>query len=178
MSEGPLYLGFDLSTQQLKAIIIHSDLSVLAEAKVDFDADFGLQYGLAKGVLANPAEGEVFAPVAMWLDALDLVLARLQAAHDGAGAGLLARVRGISGACQQHGSVFWSHQAAARLRALDGTAAGKHKGALSDQLAAALSHPYAPNWQDHSTQKQCDAFDQALGGKQALADATGSSAHH
>lgn len=197
MSDGPLYLGFDLSTQQLKgthllfvspspiplsftsnsltntftAIIIQSDLSVLAEAKVDFDADFGPQYGLTKGVLANESEGEVYAPVAMWLEALDLVLARLH--QQQGGPALLSRVRGISGACQQHGSVFWSHQAESLLGALKG-----EKGGLKEQLEGAFSHPYGPNWQDHSTQKQCDAFDEALGGKQALAEATGSSAHH
>ncbi|CAN8096505.1 unnamed protein product [Discula destructiva] len=170
-AEGPLYLGFDLSTQQLKAIVIQSDLAVLAEAKVDFDADFGPQYGLTKGVLANEAEGEVFAPVAMWLEALDLVLARLVAKH-----APLHRVRGISGACQQHGSVFWGREAEKLLAALDGSEKGN--GGLKEQLDGALSHPYGPNWQDHSTQAQCDEFDAALGGKATLAEVTGSSAHH
>lgn len=145
---------------------------MLAEAKVDFDADFGRQYGLTKGVLANPSEGEVFAPVAMWLEALDLVLTRLAATKP---APFLHRVRGVSGACQQHGSVFWSHDAEKLLGALDG---GAGKGGLKEQLDGALSHPYGPNWQDHSTQAQCDEFDAALGAKETLAEVTGSSAHH
>ncbi|KAL2283580.1 hypothetical protein FJTKL_09892 [Diaporthe vaccinii] len=167
--EGPLYLGFDLSTQQLKAIVIQPDLHVLSEAKVDFDADFGKQYGLTKGVLVNDDEGEVFAPVAMWLEAIDLVLSRLK--EKGAP---LHRIRAVSGACQQHGSVYWNHDAEKLLGGLDGRAG---KG-LKDLLAGSLSHPYAPNWQDHSTQAQCDEFDAALGDNTKLADVTGSAAHH
>lgn len=149
--------------------MIQSDLRVLAEAKVDFDADFGAQYGLTKGVQVNEAEGEVFAPVAMWLEAIDLVLSRLQAKN-----APLQRVRGISGACQQHGSVYWGQDAEKLLGGLS----GEGKKGLKEQLDGALSHPFAPNWQDHSTQRQCDEFDAALGSKQRLAEVTGSSAHH
>ncbi len=31
--------------------------------------------------------------------------------------------------------------------------------ALVDQLKPAFSRPWAPNWQDHSTQAECDEFD-------------------
>lgn len=152
------------------AIVIQSDLTVLSEAKVDFDADFGPQYGLTKGVLVNEAEGEVFAPVAMWLESLDLVLTRLVDKK-----APLHRIRGVSGACQQHGSVFWSHEAEKLLGSMKGEAA---KGGLKEQLEGALSYPYGPNWQDHSTQKQCDEFDASLGSNVKLAEVTGSSAHH
>ncbi|KAK3044520.1 hypothetical protein LTS18_001046, partial [Coniosporium uncinatum] len=73
-----LYMGFDLSTQQLKGIVVKSNLKLVYEAKVDFDADLGRKYGIEKGVLTNPSEGEIYAPTAMWLEALDLVLQRLQ----------------------------------------------------------------------------------------------------
>ncbi|ELQ38001.1 xylulose kinase [Pyricularia oryzae] len=167
MSSGPLYLGFDLSTQQLKAILVSSDLSVVSEAKVDFDADFGAKYSLTKGVLVNSNEGEVFAPVAMWLESLDLVLDRLRERK-----APLDRVRGISGACQQHGSVFWSDAAASELSGLSSDKP------LVEQLTDAFSHPFAPNWQDHSTQAECDEFDGKLGSKHKLAEVTGSAAHH
>lgn len=157
------------SSHSATAIVIQSDLHVLSEAKVDFDADFGKQYGLNKGVLVNDDEGEVFAPVAMWLEAIDLVLTRLK--DNGAP---LHRIRGVSGACQQHGSVYWNHDAEKLLGGLD----GKTGGNLKDLLASSLSHPYAPNWQDHSTQAQCDEFDAALGDNTKLADVTGSAAHH
>ncbi|KAK4249633.1 xylulose kinase [Corynascus novoguineensis] len=167
MSEGPLYLGFDLSTQQLKAIVVQSDLTVVSDAKVDFDQDFGAKYKIKKGVLLNEDEGEVFAPVAMWLESLDLVLQRLRDKKTP-----LNRIRGISGSCQQHGSVFWSRQAETLLGGL------KSDKPLVDQLQDAFSHPYAPNWQDHSTQQECDQFDAKLGSAQKLAEITGSAAHH
>lgn len=147
--------------------MIQSDLYVVSEAKVDFDADFGAQYGLKKGVLVNEDEGEVFAPVAMWFEAIDLVLSRLKEKN-----APLNRIRGVSGACQQHGSVFWNHEAEKLLASLKGSTS------LKARLEGALSHPYGPNWQDHSTQKQCDEFDAALGSNTRLAEVTGSAAHH
>ncbi|KAH6849720.1 hypothetical protein B0I37DRAFT_94948 [Chaetomium sp. MPI-CAGE-AT-0009] len=167
MSDGPLYLGFDLSTQQLKAIVVQSDLNVVADAKVDFDQDFSSKYNVKKGVLVNEDEGEVFAPVAMWLESLDLVLQRLQEKKTP-----LNRIRGISGSCQQHGSVYWGRRAESLLGGL------KSDKPLVDQLKEAFSHPYAPNWQDHSTQQECDQFDVKLGSAERLAEVTGSAAHH
>ncbi|CRK26069.1 hypothetical protein BN1708_004109 [Verticillium longisporum] len=167
-AEGPLYLGFDLSTQQLKAIVVQSDLTVVAEVKVDFDADFGSKYNITKGVLTNDAEHEVFAPVALFLEALDLALDRLRETSPDS----VARIKGISGSCQQHGSTYWSAEAESLLANLDPAKA------LVDQLTDAFSHPYAPNWQDGSTQAQCDRFDEHLGDAQRLAHVTGSAAHH
>ncbi|PHH83911.1 hypothetical protein CDD83_2804 [Cordyceps sp. RAO-2017] len=166
---GPLYLGFDLSTQQFKAIVVSSDLKTVAQARVDFDDDLGAKYGVRKGVHVREATGEVFAPVAMWLEALDLVLARLASSSS---ASVMRRIRAVSGAGQQHGSVFWNARAEACLRGLD---PGR---ALVDQLPAALAHEWSPNWQDQSTQAECDAFDAALGDRRTLAEVTGSGAHH
>ncbi|CAK7215695.1 hypothetical protein SCUCBS95973_002565 [Sporothrix curviconia] len=184
-SQGPLYLGFDLSTQQLKAIVVASDLSIVAQTKVDFDADFGSKYGLTKGVIANDDEGEVYAPVALFLEAIDLVFARLKAL--GNGPDVLSRVRAISGSCQQHGSVYWGHGAAELLAGLQkpASSSSSSSSALKDRLADAFSRPWAPNWQDHSTQAECDEFDAKLAttaakddGPHRLAEATGSAAHH
>ncbi|KAM3415415.1 Xylulose kinase [Cercospora zeina] len=172
MSGNALYMGFDLSTQQLKGIVVDSNLKLVHEAKVDFDADLQ-KYGIHKGVLANPAEGEVFAPPKMWLEAIDLVLARLR------DAGLqFNRVKGLSGAGMQHGTVFWSHEAESMLANLD------PQYSLAEQLQSmgggksAFAHEMSPNWQDASTQEQCDAFDAALGDAETLAEVTGSKAHH
>lgn len=115
------------------------------------------------------ATGEVYAPVGLWLESLDLVLQRLS---DAAPPGTLARIRGVSGSGQQHGSVYWNGDAADVLAGLD---AGKP---LVGQLDKALAHPWSPNWQDQSTQTECDAFDAELGGREKLAEATGSGAHH
>jgi xylulokinase len=171
----PIYLGWDLSTQQLKGIAVTSDLKKVHEARVDLDADFGEKYGIKKGVLTNPSEGEIFAPNAMWLEALDLVLQRLK--EDGLD---FSRVQGVSGAGMQHGTVFWSHKAEELLAGLKGDKS------LIEQLGdgaggeehGAFSHPHSPNWQDASTQKQCEAFDAFFGSAAELANVTGSSAHH
>ncbi|PIB01448.1 putative D-xylulose kinase A [Cercospora beticola] len=169
---GPLYMGFDLSTQQLKGIVVDSNLKLIHEAKVDFDADLK-KYGIQKGVLTNPAEGEVFAPPAMWLEAIDLVLDRLR------NAGLdFSHVKGLSGAGMQHGTVFWSNDAESLLANLN------PQDSLTNQLQpgevgkSAFAHEMSPNWQDASTQEQCDAFDAALGDAETLAFVTGSKAHH
>lgn len=106
----------------------------------------------------------------MWLEALDLVLARLK--ETGVD---FSKVKGISGAGMQHGTVFWNGDAEKLLAGLDS------KRTLVDQLGGiegAFSHPDSPNWQDASTQKECDEFDRELGDPQTLAAVTGSKAHH
>ncbi|EGC46116.1 D-xylulose kinase [Histoplasma capsulatum var. duboisii H88] len=163
---GPLYIGFDLSTQQLKGLVVTSSLKVIHVAKFDFDADSS-GFPVENGVQTNEAEHEVFAPVAMWLQALDAVLLRLK--EQGMD---FRRVSAISGAGQQHGSVYWNSNAGQILATLD---AGK---GLEEQVAPALSHPYSPNWQDASTQRECDQFDEYLGSPAELAEVTGSKAHH
>jgi xylulokinase len=155
-------------------IVVQSSLKLTHEAVVDFDADLA-KYGIEKGVLTNPAENEIFAPVGMWLEALDLALQRLK--EKGLDFG---KVKGVSGAGMQHGTVFWSRDAETLLAGLD---AGK---SLVEQLEAgvkgerrgAFAHPFSPNWQDASTQSQCEEFDSALGGPEDLAQCTGSKAHH
>ena len=165
-TEPPLYLGLDLSTQQLKGLAVSSDLRVEHEAKFDFDAD-SKGFGIKKGVITNEEEHEVYAPVALWLRAIDVLLQRLnQSGID------FGRIRGISGAGQQHGSVYWSFDGEKALQSLDGSRT------LEEQLDHAFSHPFSPNWQDASTQKECDAFDSELSSEEQLAINTGSKAHH
>ena len=53
-------------------------MKFVQEEKADFDADFAESYGVENGVLSYPANGEIYAPIAMWLEAIDLVLERLQ----------------------------------------------------------------------------------------------------
>lgn len=106
--------------------------------------------------------------MAMWLESLDLVLRRLKEKNTP-----IDRIRGVSGSCQQHGSVYWSRDAEHLLGAV------APEKDLAEQLSpGAFSHPYAPNWQDDSTQQQCDRFDAHLGTADRLAQVTGSAAHH
>lgn len=107
----------------------------------------------------------------MWLEAVDLVLQRLK--DEGVD---FSKIRGLSGAGMQHGTVFWSKEAESLLANLDS------KKTLLEQLEegqkSAFAHPHSPNWQDASTQKQCDEFDKQLGDPETLAEVTGSKAHH
>lgn len=110
----------------------------------------------------------MYAPVAMWLEAVDLILERLKRKGTP-----FSQVRGISGAGQQHGSVFWSQIGEELLANLD---PGER---LVNQLSPkGFAHAWSPNWQDASTQKECDQFDAALGDEEELAQVTGSKAHH
>jgi xylulokinase len=149
-------------------------LKLLLEAKVDFDADLA-QYETQKGVLTNAAEGEIFAPVAMWLEAIDLVLQRLK--DQGLDFGSIS---GVSGAGMQHGTVFWSKDAYSLLASLDPsqTLVDQLRTATSDNETGCLTHPFSPNWQDSSTQSQCERFDEILASPESLAQMTGSKAHH
>lgn len=162
----PVFLGLDLSTQQLKGVAITSDLKFAAQSTFEFDKD-ARGFKVHKGVLTKETEKEVFAPVAMWLQALEAVINGLK------DQGLdLSRIVGICGSGMQHGSVFWNDSAAELLSNLDPTQP------LEGQIDQALAHPFSPNWQDASTQTECDEFDKLLGSPDHLAQATGSKAHH
>lgn len=164
-SQESYYLGFDLSTQQLKCLAINKELKIVHSETVDFERDFP-QYKTTKGVYIR---GDVIdCPVAMWLEAIDLIFAKFsKSGFD------LSPVKAISGSCQQHGSVYLSGAADGLLKSLNAK-----KGSLFDQLVPeALARETAPNWQDHSTGKQCEEFQNAVGGPQELAKITGSRAH-
>lgn len=104
----------------------------------------------------------------MWLEAVDLVLHRLRDSQTP-----FHRIKGISGAGQQHGSVYWSSSGESLLGSLDS------EKTLVEQLhEKSFAHPFSPNWQDASTQKECDSFDEFLGSEDELARITGSKAHH
>ncbi|KAJ7364016.1 hypothetical protein DFH08DRAFT_838095 [Mycena albidolilacea] len=162
----PLFLGLDLSTQQLKAVIISEDATVVHESAVHFDNDLP-EYKTTNGAIRGPAEGEVTSPVAMWLDAIDLLMERMKKAGIQFG-----EIAAISGAGQQHGSVYWSASAEGALASLDATLM------LKEQLfPKAFSIQRAPIWQDSSTTQDCQALDETIGGQQALADLSGSRAY-
>jgi xylulokinase len=74
---------------------------------------------------------------------------------------------------QQHGSVYWSENAADALEAM----AAKPELSLKEALADAFSLPNAPIWQDSSTTKECRELEVTIGGPQVLADITGSRAY-
>lgn len=94
----PLFLGLDLSTQQLKAVIIAEDTSVAHESVVNFTKDLP-QYGTINGVTVGPGPGEVTSPVAMWVHALDLLMERSWAS--GADISKIVAISGAGQVCLQ-----------------------------------------------------------------------------
>lgn len=102
----------------------------------------------------------------MWVEALDLLLNKMkQDKFD------FSKVSSLSGAGQQHGSVYWSQGANGSLKNL------KSEFELKDQLKDVFTLADSPVWMDSSTSKQCQQLEQSFGGAQSLADTTGSRAY-
>ncbi len=131
----PLYAGFDCSTQSLSAVVIDTDTrSIAFQDSAVFDRPF----------LASKEPGVVHADPRGWADALYTMLGKLAASID------RPKLLAISGAAQQHGSVYC--------------------GARPEDLTRATS----PIWMDSSTARECAEIEQALGGPAASAQLTGS----
>ncbi|XP_047358248.1 xylulose kinase isoform X4 [Vespa velutina] len=77
-SSNATYLGLDLSTQQLKAVVVDDDLGILHETSVQFDNDLP-EFRTYGGVIQNKCESHVVvAPTLMWVKALDMILDKLR----------------------------------------------------------------------------------------------------
>lgn len=139
-SSPPLYLGLDLSTQSVTAVLVEAppSLRVVDVQRVVFDDDLP-KYATKNGMHVAPQGGRVTSPVMMWLEALDRLFAKLDR-------GLLARVVAVSGSAQQHGSVYWNREGAERVRCMD---SGK---SLACNLIGGFSMDECPIWADSSTQ--------------------------
>ncbi|QPG76966.1 hypothetical protein FOA43_004360 [Brettanomyces nanus] len=167
-ADDSLFLGFDLSTQQLKVISTYANLKHHKTYKVDFDADYGGVYHIKNGVISVEETGEICAPVAMWIEAVELVFKRMEDDNFP-----FEKVRAMSGSCQQHGSVYWSREASELFGKLSTSKT------LVEQLSPnGFTFQIAPNWQDHSTAPEIEAFEKQVGGSQELSDITGSRAHY
>ena len=73
-----LALGFDLSTQQLKVVAIDvHNLETFYEQSLTFETDFP-HYKTTKGVYSNEQTHEVYSPVEMWIEAVDVILGTMK----------------------------------------------------------------------------------------------------
>ncbi|XP_071590757.1 xylulose kinase isoform X3 [Heliangelus exortis] len=97
----PCYLGWDFSTQQLKVIAIDEQLRVIYEDNVHFDRDLP-EFKTQGGVYIHSDRLTVTSPVLMWVKALDMILEKMKSSGFN-----FSQVRALSGAGQQHGSVYW-----------------------------------------------------------------------
>jgi len=165
---GRRYLGLDSSTQSLSALAIEvaadGPANVAFETTLNFDQALP-HYGTRYGVLPRTDPASAHSSPVMWAEALDVMLARL-----GDVGAEPARLAAISGAAQQHGSVYLKAGAASALAQLDPSQP------LGPQVAPLLSRPTAPIWLDSSTSSSCAEIESAVGGAAVLAARTGSRA--
>ncbi|KAM9100542.1 xylulose kinase isoform X1 [Sarcophilus harrisii] len=164
MAEGA-YLGWDFSTQQVKVIAVDEKLNVIYEESVNFDKELP-EFGTQGGVHVHSDKLTVTSPVLMWIKALDIILEKMKSSGFN-----FSRVRALSGAGQQHGSVYWKRGACQTLRNLSPDLP------LHQQLKSSFSLSDCPVWMDSSTTVQCRNLEKAVKGAQNLSEITGSRAY-
>lgn len=138
------YLGIDAGTQSIKGILIDPETGEITPSEsVHFGNDLP-QYNSPGGFLPNEDPTVRHADPLMWLDALDLLLKKMQS-----GGLPMEQICGISGSGQQHGTVYLNDRFPELLAALD------RNHALAEQLKPALSRETSPIWMDASTGREC-----------------------
>jgi xylulokinase len=158
------YLGLDSSTQSLSAMVVDSEAGkVVLDTSVNFGKDLP-EYGSPSGFLPNADANIKHANPLMWVAALDLLLSRIKASGFS-----FADVRAVSGAGQQHGSVYLA-------RRISEAPAWDASRPLADQVAPLLSRQTAPIWMDSSTSAECLEIAEAVGGHATVTALSGSRA--
>ncbi len=167
-----LVLGLDSSTQGTSAVILdRAHFATVAEARVRYRDDPRLaSFGLAQDSPILPAgeSGEAHQPAALFLAALEAVLADLPRA-------LLARVAAIDLSAQQHGQVWLGAggiEAIAGLAKPGAGAAGMP--ALAARLGPGLAWERSPIWMSSNTAAEAEELRSALGGSEGITARSGS----
>jgi xylulokinase len=155
------FLGLDSSTQSLTALIVDTDTGQVVDRSVSF-GDRLPHYRSPNGFLASDDPRVKHSDPLMWVEALDLLLGELRAAGVD-----LSTVNGVSGAGQQHGSVYLE-------RSIDEAGQWSSAEPLVDQVRPLLSRKTAPIWMDASTGAECAEITRAAGGDDKLVAITGS----
>ena len=163
-SNSSLFLGFDLSTQSLKSVIIDENLKTIYSDAVIYSKDLS-HYNTENGVI-HLETGEYVSPVLMFIEALDLILERMKNLNIP-----FESIVGISGSAQQHGSIYWNSHSEKILKNL------KNSEKLLPQFLEnnCFSYEYAPIWMDSTTSKYCKELEETFG-REKLCQVTGSKA--
>lgn len=157
------FLGLDLSTQSLTALIIDPENGDVIRHSFDFDAELP-EYGTTDGVLPSTDPLEAFVNPLMWVEALDRVLLWIR------DQGLAGSIAAVSVSAQQHGSVYLNDNWITHLDGLD------PDSGLHLQLTDVFSRTVSPIWMDSSTSAECSEITDALGGEEEMVRLTGSPA--
>ena len=161
MLKDDCFLGLDLSTQSLTALVISPHFGVVRQLSINFDRAYP-GYGTRGGVPPSPDPLRVHVDPLMWVEALEDVLRLLQKEA------LTSRIAAMAVSAQQHGTVYLNHQAAGILAGLGPSSP------LASGLAGIFSRKTCPIWMDSSTSRECGEITAALGGDEAVARLTGS----
>lgn len=155
-------LGIDSSTQSMSAIVIDLENDTLVcEYAVNFGDSLPI-YNSPNGFFNGKTQHEVYSNPLMWLDAIDLLFSELKNLCD------LSKVKAISGAGQQHGSVYLNSN---WFKAVGQLNANK---SISEQIKHCLSRNQSPIWMDTSTTLECQEIAQAVGGNDIVCQKSGS----
>ncbi|XP_075412153.1 xylulose kinase isoform X1 [Tenrec ecaudatus] len=158
-------LGLDFSTQQVKVVAVNGEMEMYYDSNVHFDSHLP-EFRTVGGVHVQKDELTVTSPVLMWIQALDMLLENMKEDCFN-----FSSILAVSGAGQQHGSVYWKAGASQALANLSPDLP------LHQQLKACFSLQDSPVWMDSSTTPQCRHLEAAVGGAQALSCLTGSRAY-
>jgi len=161
MRQDDCFLGLDLSTQSLTAMVISLESGVVRQLSINFDQGYP-RYGTRGGVPPAPDPLRVHVDPLMWVEALDDMLRLLQKEA------LTSRIAAVAVSAQQHGTVYLERQAETTLAGLDPA------DALSSGVAGIFSRTTCPIWMDSSTGRECREITAALGGEALVVRATGS----
>jgi xylulokinase len=159
-----IFLGLDSSTQSLSALAVDTEsAAVVLDQSVNFGRDLP-EYHSPTGFLSVPEPQLKHADPLLWVAALDRLLEQIAASGFD-----FSRVCGISGAGQQHGSVYLKTRISDAPR-------WSTSERLVDQVRPLLSRSTAPIWMDSSTSAECAEIAAALGGDPNVVTITGSRA--
>ena len=155
------FLGLDLSTQSLTAVLISLSGGVTHQFSIPFDEAYP-SFQTRGGVRVGESSSEAFADPRMWAQALDDILLLLK------NSSLTGSIRAIGVSAQQHGTVYLKRTFEESLKRLD-SSLPYHR-----QIQHVFSRDLSPVWMDSSTQLECREITEALGGPKQVAGLTGS----
>ncbi len=158
------FLGLDSSTQSLSALVVDvASGRVVLELSVNFGQELP-EYESSTGFLSSPDPKIKHANPLLWVSAIDRLFEKIIASGFD-----LAQVRAVSGAGQQHGTVYL------RTPITDAEPWSVARP-LVEQVRPLLSRVTSPIWMDSSTSRECREIAAAVGGEANVVTITGSRA--
>jgi xylulokinase len=157
------FLGLDLSTQSLTAVVVKPATGDLHRHAIHFDSCYP-SYQTTDGVIISDDPRVSHVDPRMWIEALDDMLDWLNQK------GLSREIGGIGVSAQQHGTVYLNQNFNTVLSQLDPSKS------FTVQLKGVFSRNISPIWMDSSTKEECREISKSLGGDINVARLTGSAA--